>query len=460
MRTQTLTLALLWTILLGMVVLPTRAGSQETPVDPPGQPPVKPAPTGAMHVKPPVVKPQAVKPVPIDRSRLFLAAHRTTLWRGRFEYRNIGANIPDLFERFLNGQDTGATAALDDAHKAGIRFVRCAGITAGADQFRLFETDRARWMAAFDRMLTAADDRGIAVVPSLLFDIRLLPDVFQRKSGKDEGLVGLMTAGSETNALAVAYVTAMVGHAKNDPRVLCWEIGNEYNLEADLSTQGKPRDSKQIITSDQVRTFLIQIAKLIKSVDRKHLVVSGNSDMQPTAWHLRQAMLAHRTAVDPANYPMDSTKDTFDQYREILDFYNPPVFDMISVHYFAPDASNTDAETPGWLFPDPLHAVRLPWARTAAELIGKPLFVGAFGQPLTAATAQSPSWLADMLVRVAADMAPLAAVWTWETTTPDAVAYSLSPTSAEPLVALLATSNQTILNETVDASGVVAPKPK
>jgi endo-1,4-beta-mannosidase len=370
---------------------------------------------------------------------------RTRLWRGKLPFRNVGANIPDLFEQFLYGKDAKAIRALNDAQAAGVRFVRCWGTTWGPDNFGLFTTDRARWMGAFDRMLAAADNARITVVPSLLFNINMLPEYVRRTTGKDEQVGDLLTPGSASNTLAVNYVTTMVARYKDDPRVLFWEIGNEYNLEADLSAQWKKRPANQIPTSDQIRAFLIQIATLIKRIDKKHLVTSGNSDMRPYAWHIRQGMLAHRNAPDPNDYPMDWTQDSFPQYVEMLRFFNPPPLDLLSVHLYP----TSRADTPHWLYKNDTVAATLPWVRTVSDLIGRPLFVGEFGQEVMADGKEAEMlWSTDFLRRMAMGAAPIAAVWAWEFDQfepPTPSPHSLSPERTPDFVRALGAANQTIL---------------
>jgi hypothetical protein len=313
----------------------------------------------------------------------------------------------------------------------------------------------------------AADKHGIAIVPSLLFNIRMLPDYLQRKTGQQEGVVGYLTPGTASNRLAVAYVTAIVTRYRTDPRVLFWEIGNEYNLEADLSLQWKSRPLNEVPTSDQIRAFLAQIGTVIKRLDRKHLVTSGNSDMRPAAWHLRQAMLGHRSATDPLNFPLDWTKDSFVQYAEMLRFFSPPPLDLVSVHQYAPDPQKPDETAVSWLLPDNDHAVLLSWARVACNnwddpLKPLPLFVGEFGETFVReGKAQPALWTQDFMTRIPLGTAPIAAVWAWEfmqdgKPTPN----TLTPETTPALVGLLATTNRTILNDIIGASPIVAPSPK
>jgi hypothetical protein len=385
--------------------------------------------------------------LPTGPARFFLRVdNQHQLWEGKLPFRNVGGNLPDLFERFLKHDDAAAIQSLNDAKTVGIRFVRCFGSTWGSEGFGPFETDRARWLDAFDRMLAAADSAGIGIVPSLLFNINMLPDYVRRTTGKDERVVNLLTPGSASNSLALTYVSAIVTRFKDDPRVLFWEIGNEYNLEADLSAQWKRRPANQIPSSDQIRAFLIQIATQIKQLDKKHLVTSGNSDMRPYAWHIRQAMLAHRNAADPNDYPMDWNKDNFQQYVEMLRFFNPSPLDIISVHLYP-----TTGDTPNWLYKNDTLAATLPWARTASDLVGKPLFVGEFGQETIADGKEAPMpWTLDFLACIETDAAPLAAIWAWEFDQGDPPmpsAATLSPQRTPNMARALAQANQRILQD-------------
>lgn len=346
----------------------------------------------------------------------FLRVERTRLYLGDREFRNVGVNMPDLFERFLIGDGVKARDVLRRAGETGARFVRCWGTTWGPERFALFEKEPGQWFAAFDAMLEAVQDAGMRVVPSLLWNPHMLSGYVQRKEGKNESIVDTLRLNSFSGALALRYVTIVVERYRDDPRVLLWEIGNEYNLEADLSRQhdraeGRPaRADNQIPTSDDVREFLVRVARQIKQIDRNHPVTSGNADMRPAAWHLHRAMRAYRDRADPLDFPMDWRKDTFDQYRQMLAFYNPDPLDIVSVHQY-PEAG----EAFGWVEWSPEQAFHLPWTRTAADMMGKPLFVGEFGQVVWAGgQEQEAAWTRDFLKRLESGAAPMAAIWAWE----------------------------------------------
>lgn len=376
---------------------------------------------------------------PKSEKRAFLTVRGTQLTLEGKPYRNVGANIPDLFEKFLLGSDAEGVGMLENAHKAGIRFARCFGATWGPEHFDIFEKDRTRWIDAYDRMLAAADKSEIAVVPSLLFNMNMIPEYIRKTTGRDEQAVNFLTPGTPSNNLAVAYVTAIVSRYGDDRRILFWEIGNEYNLDSDLSGQWKKRPANQIPTSDNVHAFLVQIASLIKSLDKNHPVTSGNADMRSYAWHIRHAMLAHRGKPDPNDYPMDWRKDTFAQYTEMLAFFNPKPLDIICIHQYPPGK-----DFPGWLTEDDDRALQLVWSRRAADKLKKPLFAGEFGQKTYADGKEQPSlWTKDYLRQLKDGAAPIGALWAWQyrENEPGVSPYLFSPTFTPELVRLLTETN-------------------
>ena len=382
---------------------------------------------------------------------------------GRVPYRNVGVNIPDLFERFLRGDETGAERALQDAHAAGARFVRCWGTTYTPEGFAAFAADQTKWLTAFDRMLDAADNADMSVIPSLLYNIRMLPACVGRNGGTPDTLAQYLTPGSRSNALALAYLDALVPRYKNDARVLMWEIGNEYNLEADLSTNVNRRNAGDVVTSDQVRAFLMQMAARIHTLDKRHYVTSGHADMRPNASHLRSAMLAGAASGHARDFAPDTTSDSFTQYQDMLAFFHPPGLDVVSVHQFppAPDTAFVNGGA-SWLVEDGVHALRLPWTQYAVDALHKPLFVGAFGQKIIVdGREQDAPWALDFLRRTQTTAAPMTALYAWEfdTPTPGQPAFSLSPTRAPRMTLALATANASILNAAASGATVVSASP-
>ncbi len=396
------------------------------------------APVSAMRQ---IENPEAVRRIN-GRSR-FLQSSKSQLWLNGKQFRNVGVNIPNLFTRFLLGDDISAARALSTASTIGVKAVRCFGGSWGWDHFTIFMNDRDRWLAAFDRTLSAASDHGISLIPSLLFNDRALPHYIRKyRKNPNEHIVNFLTPKSLSNRLAVEYVTAIVSRYRDDPRVLFWEIGNEYNLEADLSAQWKLRPANEIATSDQIRSFLIQIVDLIHHLDPNHTVTSGNSDMRSYAWHIRQAMLKHKHDANPFDYPMDWSKDTFNEYAQMMRFFNPSPIQIVSVHQYPPPGGDVF----NWIKPENAEEDQaLSYTRKVTDSMHRPLFIGEFGATVyqNGAEIESP-FVENVLKRMRNGAAPIAAIWAWEFDggSPDQNPTNLSLKRTPRLAALIRETNQ------------------
>jgi hypothetical protein len=138
----------------------------------------------------------------------------------------------------------------------------------------------------------------------------------------------------------------------------------------------------------------------------------------------------------------------------MLDFFNPPGIDIISVHEHPPV---TDKVL--WLTEDDVTALRISWTQLASTNLGKPLFVGAFGQQTLANGKELPTpWLLDFLRRMQAEGAPLAAVQSWEpgTDDPTASTAAISSTLTPQLTFGVRVVNTVVAN--AQATNLILPK--
>lgn len=121
----------------------------------------------------------------------------------------------------------------------------------------------------------------------------------------------------------VSYVKAIVTRYKDQPAIAMWEVINEGKLDNDPTT---------------LRRFIITIARLIKSIDKKHLVAGGGA---------LQCWEGQKGANDFKSY------------------YNDAAIDVLDHHQY-------DEDTIAW----PVCAQR---AERAARELGKPLIIGESG---------------------------------------------------------------------------------
>ena len=274
----------------------------------------------------------------------------------------------------------GTVAAAEDALRTlgsrGFRVIRVAVSPYSASGFEgaFFDADPARqaqerreYFAAFDQMLDACDRHGIRIVASLQWSVETI--------GKLGGqpLRAAMTDPDSLGRRRVAeFVRAVVTRYRDRPTVAMWEVGNEYNLVADI--QWPQFD----VTSDQVAAFVHDTATLVRSIDANHLITTGDSAPRPAAMHLLRAVRAGKEA--------DWTFDSAEELIEYLRLMNADPIDVISI-LFADDAMVSLGGSRG--SPENLRF----YARAAAE-IGKPLFIGEIGYEADIMSYATPAALA------------------------------------------------------------------
>jgi hypothetical protein len=244
-----------------------------------------------------------------------------------------------------------------------------------------FDADSARqaqkrreFFAGFDALLDACDRNGIRIVASLNWNILTLADLGHHSLR--EGLVDRESLGRRR---LEEFAREVVARYRTRPTIAMWEIGNEYNLVADLQAPngiwgGDPggddlnpgpvvRDARNNFTSDDLALFYRDVATLIHSIDVNHLVTTGSSTPRPSAMHL---LAAARTGA-----PIDWTLDSPAELTEYLRLTHPDLIDVLSVHY------NEDGM---WAFGGALgNPDNLRFFARAADELGKPLFVGEIG---------------------------------------------------------------------------------
>ncbi len=233
---------------------------------------------------------------------------------------------------------------------------------------------RREFFAAFDQMLDACDRHGIRIIASLVWNWEVLGDL-----GHHSLHDGMVDRGSVGRQRVEEYIREVVARYRDRSTIAMWEIGNEWNLGADLQRpdglfSGSPagdalhpgpvvRDARNNFTSDELATFLREIATVIRSVDPGHLITTGNSTPRPAAMHLLRAARA--------GLPIDWTSDSADELTEYLRLTHPDPIDVIGIHY-ADDGMVSLGGTLG-------SPANLRFFKDAADAIGKPLLVGEIG---------------------------------------------------------------------------------
>jgi hypothetical protein len=305
-------------------------------------------------------------------------------------YRGIGVNYFNCFARVLKDPaDTSFDKGFAELKRLGIPFARfmCGGFW--PVEMDLYRSGRRAYFERLDRVVSSAEKHGIGLIPSLFWNICTTPDI----AGEPVSSWG--DPDSKTHALMRAYTSEVVRRYGKSRAIWAWEFGNEYDLAADLpnAREHRPpvwptlgtatsRSEKDELTHAMFRTALREFAREVRKHDEDRAIISGNSIPRPSAWHQQKEL--------------SWTKDTPEQFGEMLLGDNPDPLDTLCIHAYAPE----DME-------------RLASAASTARKARKPLFVGEFGVE-GPETDQGREKLAQLLRAIESNRIPLAALWVYD----------------------------------------------
>ena len=254
--------------------------------------------------------------------------------------RAVGVNYYDVFNRILiNPEDASSEEGLRLLGQRGVPFVRFDLSGYWPVHLRLARDRPEEYFARLDRVVRAAEEAGVGLVPTFFWTTFAVPDMVGEPVG------AWADKGSATRLFMRDWVDAVVRRYRDSPALLAWEFGNEWNLAVDLPNAaehrppvrpalGTPasRSPADDLTSESIRPVWIEFAELVRSLDATRPISTGHSLVRSSQWHQRQWALG-RLALARA-----WKEDTPAQAREITDFMNPPPFDMVSIHVYGEEA--------------------------------------------------------------------------------------------------------------------------
>ena len=305
--------------------------------------------------------------------------------------------MPDLLFQYVGlapGTPASARQEMDRARAAGfthVRFIASGYWPTNMTTGNGWIANPTAWWAGFDQMVSDARARGLRLVPSLLWNLFLFPDI------NGAPLSALFTPGTPTRQMAEQYVSQVITRYRSNPAIFAWEVGNELNLLADLdlstctvcagATNGcaalapslgtpcRRNTTDQLFSCNSCRgvssptedlgQFTGAIATVIQSLDPSRAVSSGHAYPRPSAWHLARSPC-------PA---CDWTLDTLLQFQATLAQLHPANVQLVSVHHYPGD----DVLRFGSV--DPAGVALLQATRGAVSALGKTLYVGEYGEP-------------------------------------------------------------------------------
>lgn len=331
---------------------------------------------------------------------------------------DIGLNKVDLMQQYLGTASNGngsaayrrvtqamARKALDDAHDVGATFLRIAisgtfPIQSGQrGDLDLWLRDPAAHWKLIDQMMDDLESRQLKIVPVFVWNAAQFPNIAGEKVD-----VFLREPDSKAWALLERYVREFINRYKQRPALLFYEIGNELNLSADLDIETRCNTGVNILicraagnfSTDTMIEFIRRLASSIRTLDGTHKISAGYSIPRPSAVHLR--LRPEWSASGP-----DWTLDTIAELRNYLTAVNQDV-DIISVHLYPVKENQRFGAQPG----EEYKLIQV--IKQLADQIGKPLFVGEFGD--MDARNSGPGGFSDhMFNQIVALDIPYAAMW-------------------------------------------------
>ena len=203
--------------------------------------------------------------------------------------------------------------------------------------YRVYENDPERYFAAMDEVVTEAERHHVGIIASLMWMESAVACYVKEKRCR------IGDTNSKTMAFAKRYVADVVRRYAGRRGIWGWEIGNEYNLTADLcdptikdflwpDISSMPHgkiDGFDFYTSRELHTFYAEISREIRKHDSYRMISSGNGDMRSKAWQLRAAS----DAKNEAHLWKNGTGiDTVEQFDEMNAFFTPDPMDTVCFH--------------------------------------------------------------------------------------------------------------------------------
>ena len=222
-----------------------------------------------------------------------------------------------------------------------------------ANQMHFYTDQKEQFLSNLGKLADLCDQKHILLVPSIFWNTSRVPEYC------GEALAAWGDTSSETYKFMVAYTTDIVNTLKGHKCVAAWEFGNEFNLAADIGSQGYAD-----IPAKAIGTAYKGFAETVASLDNQgRLISSGNSVMRNAQWNL----------ANNGSW----TNDTFQQYVEITGIMTPEPMKGMSEHIYEESRVFSDLGTLN-------RTYQIIRAKEAAESLGKVYYVGEFTGPKTA----------------------------------------------------------------------------
>lgn len=320
-------------------------------------------------------------------------------------FKGVGVNYFNGFARTLQQeslQDTSYRTGFRYLKARNVPFIRFMGCGFWPANWNLYRHNKTQYFKNFDAFVKSAEELGIGLIPSLFWHHSTIPDLV----GESVNQWG--NPNSKTIAFMREYVKEVVTRYKDSPAIWGWELGNEYNLVADLPgdnenlpqitvENGTPavRTKADKLSTNDISVAFVEFAKAVRKYDASRIIISGNANPRPAAYHLHTVK--------------NWTRDTEQEYATMLDLQNPNPVNTYSIHHYPDNEFQYFNDQKASL----KEVIRVTMEHSVKQK--KPLFIGEFGAaevPLGVAEARRTYF--ELLEGIEEFKVPLSAIWVFD----------------------------------------------
>ena len=349
-------------------------------------------------------------------------------------FYGFGVNYYGAYARYAE-----AEGQPEEQFKAGIAglasynipFIRMPLCAYYPSYYEMYDNDPEKLFSYMKKVLDECEKNHIGVIGSLMWWVSVIPAHLKAKRA-DMGVIG-----SEVLEYAKKYTADVVSRFADHPAIWGWEIGNEYNLEADLCDRnlkmflwpegipGMPLDNVNgydYFTSEELAVFYAEIAKVIREYDGYRLITTGNGEMRPSAYALYKS-----GQKKDKNHVWDLRWDgsTLKQFEKMNEIYNPDPIDTLCFHLQSGSFDGSKKYVMEFnVFGKTLSSEEYFRAYyDVAKKLGKACFFGEFGDMLEMETAPDViEKFREVTDAISASGIQIAALWQFQDYTDEGVA--------------------------------------
>ena len=203
------------------------------------------------------------------------------------------------------------------------------------EYYERFDKDPDAIISKMRDALNSAQRHKIGLICSLLwYDGAISYHVGEKRSA-------MGNPHSKTAEYTRKYVARIVNEFKDHPAVWGWEIGNEYNLDADLCDKALKNFIPQgpatpavpsgfdFYTSEELVTYMTLVGEEIRKYDPYRIISAGHGDMRDASKALHNAA---KNYDENHLWENDWTQDTIEDFYEMCAYFTPDPFDAMCFH--------------------------------------------------------------------------------------------------------------------------------